>query len=532
MKTRFLLAEAATLLLSACLLPAQDNQTEVERLRRQLEQTQDRFEKALQEQREEMRQLQQRLDALQSTPALATNPPAAAPATAPLGPPPPTAAGPTDGASPGPANRSWQLSDPIRIGRGSAYLDLGLVGTFAVGGSTADDIEGELELGGHDPNQRGFTVQGVEATFSGAVDPYFRGLATVTFNIDAGGETATELEEAHLESVSLPANLQVRAGQYLTEFGRHNTWHLHSWHFVDTPLVNGRLLGPDGLRNPGARLSWLMPLPFYSELFLNIQNSQGETAASFRSEGGHHQGGDEDEKAPFAYREAENDRGVQHLDDLLLGPRYAVSFDLTEAQVLLLGGSAAFGPNSSGGKEAGSTRTQIYGLDLTWKWKPVRHSGGFPFVQWQTEGMWRRYDAGAFDWDLNDNGQLDPGEIADPTTDLPANLPGETLDDRGFYTQLLYGIRKGWVAGLRWDYVTSQQGDYEERGLTLDGQTLGRDPARATRWRLAPNLTFYPTEFSKIRLQYNYDHRKGIGEDHTVWLQFEFVLGAHAAHKF
>ena len=39
-------------------------------------------------------------------------------------------------------------------------------------------------------------------------------------------------------------------------------------------------------------------------------------------------------------------------------------------------------------------------------------------------------------------------------------------------------------------------------------------------------------EFSKIRFQYNYDDRAGIGKDHSFWVQFEFILGAHAAHKF
>jgi hypothetical protein len=33
-------------------------------------------------------------------------------------------------------------------------------------------------------------------------------------------------------------------------------------------------------------------------------------------------------------------------------------------------------------------------------------------------------------------------------------------------------------------------------------------------------------------MQYNYDHRSGIGRDHSLWFQFEFLLGAHAAHKF
>jgi len=141
--------------------------------------------------------------------------------------------------------------------------------------------------------------------------------------------------------------------------------------------------------------------------------------------------------------------------------------------------------------------------------------------------MWRRYDVGEFDW-----AEEEEGQIIDVGTGAPALLPGETLNDYGFYTQLLYGFRPRWVAGLRFDYVKGERGDYERLNLTLDGEALGRDLERAERWRLSPNLTWFPTEFSKLRLQYNYDDRKEIGEDHSVWLQFEFILGAHAAHKF
>jgi hypothetical protein len=190
------------------------------------------------------------------------------------------------------------------------------------------------------------------------------------------------------------------------------------------------------------------------------------------------------------------------------------------------------------------TQTEIYGVDLLWKWQGRRQQGGFPFVAWQTEGMYRRYDAGAFDWDhegnLGDddgNGFPDEGILVDPVTLLPAVLPGETLTDYGFYTQILYGFRKGWVVGLRYDYVDSDTGDYEDLGLVVadnagGGGAAGPDPSRDRRWRLSPNLTWYPSEYSKIRLQYNYDDRRGIGEDHSVWLQFEFSLGAHPAHRF
>jgi hypothetical protein len=432
---------------------------------------------------------------------------------------------------PRPATR-WSPADPIRVfGGGLNYVNLSLDSLFAVGSSTADDLN-ELQPGGHDPTQRGFTVQNVELVLDGAVDPYFRGQGNLIFFIDRDGETQVELEEAYLESMSLPANLQLRAGQFFTEFGRQNPTHPHAWSFVDAPLVNARFLGPDGLRNPGARLSWLAPTPFYSELFLAVQNSHGETASSFRSAGHGHGGEEEEEELPFAFRHPDNDRGFHGFEDFLLTPRYALSFDLTDSQVLLLGASAAFGPNSRGGEASGDTDTQVYGADLTWKWKSPRHSGGFPFVMFQTEAMLRKYKAGGFDWDEDGDGAAGDGEVVDAATGLPAVIPGETLTDHGFYAQLLYGFRKGWVAGVRGDFVTSDEGAYERMALSLNGEPLGRDPMRAERWRLSPNLTWYPTEFSKFRLQYNYDKRSIVGDDHSVWLQFEFLLGSHGAHKF
>lgn len=452
-----------------------------------------RFEKQQRDLRESfekmIREQQQQIDLLKAQlAATASNSPVSAG--------PMTASAPLEPAST--AGVAWSPSAPIRVGGGSTYADIGLVATFAAGTSTARDIEGGTQLGGHDPNQRGFSVQGVELNLQGAVDPYFRGNANIVFQLDAAGESFVELEEAWLETMSMPWHLQVRAGQMLTDFGRVNTQHPHSWGFVDEPLVNGRFLGPDGLRGPGARVSWLAPTPFYSEIFLALQNSQGETAYSFRND-------NEDE--PFLGRPVEQGK-VTSFGDLLFTPRYAASFDLTEQQTLLVGTSAALGPNGSGS----DTDTQIYGVDAYWKWKPANAHAGFPFVSWQTEAMLRRYLAGAFGGD--------PG--ADPVV---LAVPREMLTDWGMYSQVLWGFRPGWVAGLRGDYVT--------RGSRADYERLnGDDPSRLPRWRLSPNLTWYPSEFSKLRLQYNYDDRDRVGVDHSIWLQWELLLGAHAAHKF
>ncbi len=58
------------------------------------------------------------------------------------------------------------------------------------------------------------------------------------------------------------------------------------------------------------------------------------------------------------------------------------------------------------------------------------------------------------------------------------------------------------------------------------------DPFFEDRQRNSVNLTWFPTEYSKLRLQYNHDDRSSFEDADSLWLQFEFILGAHAAHKF
>jgi hypothetical protein len=465
------------------MLQAQETKNEIEELKKQLKEATESFQKALEQHRQIIESLNKKIEVMQQHQAVVTNE---------LGKLPQHAAQPSAASTNVLAalpERKWQPADPIRlVGNARNYINLSFDALFAAGSSTAEDVEA-LEFGAHDPKQRGFTVQNLETTFDGMVDPYFRGQANIVLQIDPDGETTIEAEEAYLETLSLPWNLQVKGGQYFTEFGRLNPQHPHAWDFVDQPLVNGRFLGPDGLRNPGARLSWLVPTPFYSELFFSVQNSQGETAFSFR----------DTEGAELIAQRPAVDTGVHNLGDLLYVPRYAMSFNLGDEHTVLLGASAALGPNASGE----DTDTQIYGVDLFYKWKSRHHNRGFPFVTWQTEWMRQRYEAGAYSGDA-----LNPA------------LPAETLRNWGLYSQVSYGFRRGWVASLRGDYVTGEPGDFSE------------DPVLDTRYRLSPALTFYPSEFSKIRLQYNYDHIQHTGAENSVWIQFEFLLGAHAAHKF
>ena len=145
-----------------------------------------------------------------------------------------------------------------QLGGQTRYADLSLSSLFSSGWSSAG-AENLLVLqgGAHDPNKRGFTVQNVELSLMGAVDPFLRGEAHLIFQIDAEGESIFELEEAFLTTQTLAYGLQVKAGTYFTEFGRLNPQHPHSWSYVDQPVINTRLLGGDGLRGPWVRLAWL-----------------------------------------------------------------------------------------------------------------------------------------------------------------------------------------------------------------------------------------------------------------------------------
>ena len=84
------------------------------------------------------------------------------------------------------------------------------------------------------------------------------------------------------------------------------------------------------------------------------------------------------------------DRELRGLEDFVWMPRWENSLDLSPTQVVLAGVSGAFGSNETGA----DARTQIYGADFLYKWKSSHAEGGFPFVKWQSEFMYRRFEAG------------------------------------------------------------------------------------------------------------------------------------------
>ena len=455
----------------------------VEQLKRQLQQMQENFDRVQREQKSQIESLGKKLDELtHAQTAEAEKKKLEQELAAQLPPSPPAAE----------AKPAWSPAQPLTVARaGSAYMNISFDTLMVAGGSSASDPSAMLELGDHDPANRGFSLRNAEIAVDGAVDPYFKGFGNIVLKLDKNNSTSIELEEAYLLTTSLPANLQVKAGQFFSGFGRQNPQHPHTWSFVDAPIILNRAFGPDGMRGIGEQTSWLLPTPFFTEASLGILNGQGSTAFGFRNVG---------ETDAFGvnrfHGRATVDRNLRGFGDLVFVPRLSSSFELTDVQTLVVGASAAFGPNDTGNGK----RTQIYGADVYWKWKPRNADAGFPFVSWQTEALYERFEAGA---------------------DLLAALPAETLNDWGAYSQVLWGFHPRWIAGLRGDYANGNHGAFD-----------ANDVFRGERTRISPALTFFPSEFSKLRLQYNYDHGALFGNAHSVWLQMEFLLGAHGAHKF
>lgn len=361
------------------------------------------------------------------------------------------------------------VEEPVSSGGGSHSMnpDISFVSDVAL--AYFSDEDRQAQTGGHDPTQNGFNLQQLEASISGAVDPYFRFDANLVFSL-----FGVEIEEAYATTLGLPVGLQVRAGQFLTRFGRINNSHPHAWDMVDQPFAMGRVFGGEGNRGLGLELSWLTPLPWYVELVSSVTTADGaSTARSFY--GGQSLG--VDTPADFQYTVA------------------AKQFhELSDDWSLAWGISGAFGPNGTGR----NNRTDIVGADAYLKYRPITSASDFGIAM-QTEWIYRR-----------------------------RQIPADVLSDVSGYAQLNFQWNKEWQSALRYDFGSAP--------IDLDGavQADSLDPEWTNpRHRASLSATLHPTEFSRIRVQGSGDWKTW--EREPVWALFtavEFVIGAHGAHAF
>ncbi|HYH94688.1 zinc-regulated TonB-dependent outer membrane receptor [Hyalangium sp.] len=361
---------------------------------------------------------------------------------------------------------SGSVPTVVRVGSNNQWLDLSFVLDAALAAFTAEE---PLQSGGHDPNTNGFNFQQLELSVRSVVDPYFRFDANIVFAL-----AGVEIEEVYVTTLDLPANLQLRAGQFLTRFGRINPTHPHAWDFADQAFAVGRVFGGEGNRGLGLEVSWLTPLPWYVELVGSTTDATGEgTARSFLGGGG--------------------GRVVSPLDFQFTGAVkqfFALSDDLS----LLWGLSSATGPNPTGYRNF----TNVFGTDVYLKYRPTTVASN-TIISLQAELLYRR-----------------------------RQVPDDVLSDYNGYAQVLWRFAKRWATAARYEFGTAAHDQ--------DGR-LANDPLdpewTETRQRISASVTFWPTEFSRLRLQAATDRAGWRDErDYSAFLTLEAVVGAHGSHAF
>ena len=169
-------------------------------------------------------------------------------------------------------------------------------------------------------------------------------------------------------------------------------------------------------------------------------------------------------------------------EDLLYTTRLENFFELSSDWSVLVGGSAIVGEN----KRGLGNLTVLSGADLLIKYRPS-NSPLRRGVRLQAEWIHRQQ------------------QVAD-----------DLLIDHGGYVELIADLNPEWSTGYRWQLVTGLDNDLFHPDWT------------DTRQRHSAQVTWYPSHFSRIRLQSNFDQL----DVFSVMLAFEVVTGAHGAHGY
>jgi hypothetical protein len=220
--------------------------------------------------------------------------------------------------------------------QGQFLLDVGVVGDF-IGNITQRNVE-QASGGTFAGRENRFFPREVELMLFGQIDPYARGEVRIEaaeeFE-DGERELHLGLAEAHLTLLTLPYGTQARLGFMRNRFGLLNERHREALPQPDQPNVLTHFLGEEGLRESGAELSWVPPLPFYLEALVGVFN------------------GDNDEAF-----------GRGSLRTPLVTGRLRTFFELFDTSAIQVGLSAATGETPE------HQRSTLAGLDLKYKLTP------------------------------------------------------------------------------------------------------------------------------------------------------------------
>lgn len=336
----------------------------------------------------------------------------------------------------------------------------------------------------------GLSLDETELTMSANIDALFYAQSTLALHDDAHG-TEVSVEEAYIDPTALPAGFGARFGRFYSAIGYLNSRHTHAWDFNDTPLAYRAFLG-NQYGDDGIRVTWTAP----TDLYLMFG---AETLAGKRFPAGESSSVKGDVQTLFA--KTGGDLGVNWAWQAGVSVLLAKANDRADDDTSVFSGDS-----------------DLYGVDFVAKWAP----DGNPQIHNLTiQGEYFYRD---------ESGRL---TVAD---DSRAGLLRYNGDQAGWYAQAVYQFAPRWRFGTRYDRLSADNhlgvidlGGYADATSLVQASGLddGHDPHR---WSVM--LDWTPSEFSRLRAQYNRDSSRPDSTDDQWSLQYIMSLGAHGAHAF
>ncbi len=323
------------------------------------------------------------------------------------------------------------------------------------------------------PGPQGISLGESEISFAANVDDKFYGQFTVSYH-DDNGNVGTEIEEAYIDTLTLPDGFNVRAGRFFSDIGYLNSHHTHTDNFVDRPLAYQAFLG-NQYGDDGAQVRWVAPTDTFLEL-----GGEAFRGEDFPSGGADHSG----VGAWTLFAHAGGDVGTENS---------------------WLAGLSLLKTRATDADDGFSGDSTLYLADGTWKWAPNGNT--------KDGGLTLRSELFL---DQRDGTYTTPNDIEINPLD-PLTIPW-VGDRRGAYVEAVYRLSRTWDLGYRFDKLW---------GSGSAPFVSNFDPVRNS-----IEATWRNSEFSFFRLQYSHDEPNRGSKDNAVYLQYDVSLGAHGAHKF
>ena len=226
----------------------------------------------------------------------------------------------------------------------------------------------------------------MEMGLQSALDPFSRGKVFISF-----GREGVALEEGYMQWLNLPLNMNLKLGEYKTQFGKLNRYHDHALPQFERPLVLTNFFGLTSLKGFGIAANFLLPSITANVNEFDLEVITGGVDHSFTSGGKH------------------NLIIVSHLKNF---------YDLNRSTYIELGLSGAYGKNDPEEKY----RTLVGGLDLKLKWVPPERAK-YRGIEWRTEFLYSNKE-----------------------------LPEGSINAWGFFSAVQCRLNARWIMSGRIDY--------------------------------------------------------------------------------